>query len=337
MLFKNKLINNNNTNKLFFKSLSSSSNTTNNPKTLYDKIFESHIVDESDNGDVLLYIDRHLIHEVTSAQAFEGLRLKGRNVRRTECNLVTPDHNVTTSKERVTGNKKGDDELGNIQLDELDRNAVEFKLPYFPLRDKRQGIVHVIGPEQGFTQPGLTIVCGDSHTSTHGAFGALAHGIGTSEVEHVLATQTLQQRKSKNMRITVDGEVNELITSKDIILAIIAEIGTAGGTGHVIEYAGKAISDLSMEGRMTVCNMSIEAGAKAGLIAPDNITFDYLKGRPMAPGGELWDKAVDYWKTLPSDNGASYDKEVVLKAADIAPQVTWGNNILFFFIYIFIL
>ncbi len=299
---------------------------TSQPRTLFDKIWDSHVVDEQPDGNCLLFIDRHLIHEVTSPQAFEGLTVAGRSVRRRDCSLVTPDHNVTTSKERVYGKKIGDDEASLLQLAALDENAVKFNLPYFPLRDIRQGIVHIVGPEQGFTLPGLTIVCGDSHTATHGAFGSLAHGIGTSEVEHVLATQTLQQRKGKNMRVTVNGNLGLGVTAKDIVLAIIGKIGTAGGNGHVIEYDGDAIRSLSMEGRMTVCNMSIEGGARAGLVAPDEITFAYLKGRPMAPKGEMWDQAVRYWKTLKTDAGAKFDKQITLHANDIAPQVTWGTN-----------
>ncbi|MFO0389920.1 MAG: 3-isopropylmalate dehydratase large subunit [Alphaproteobacteria bacterium] len=294
------------------------------PKTLYDKIWENHIVHRADDGTCLIYIDRHLIHEVTSPQAFEGLRAAGRKVRRPDATLAVPDHNVPTTPERKQGIIK--DETARTQLDTLAHNTKEFGVPYYTMDDKRQGIVHIVGPEQGFTQPGNTIVCGDSHTSTHGAFGALAFGIGTSEVEHVLATQTLIQRHAKNMLIRVDGKLPLGVTAKDIVLAIIGKIGTAGGTGYVIEYAGEAIRNLSMEGRMTVCNMSIEAGARAGLIAPDETTFAYIKGRPLAPQGADWDKAVAYWKTLPSDAGAKYDAEVVLQAADIEPQVTWGTN-----------
>jgi len=279
-------------------------------------------VDESSDGMCLIYIDRHLVHEVTSPQAFEGLRNTGRPVHSPARTLAVADHNVPTT-DRSVG--IADDE-SRIQVETLDANAAEFEIPYFGMNDVRQGIVHVIGPEQGFTQPGMTIVCGDSHTATHGAFGALAFGIGTSEVEHVLATQTLIQKPAKNMRITVDGTVSEHVTAKDIILAIIGEIGTAGGTGHVIEFAGDAIAALSMEGRMTVCNMAIEAGARAGMIAPDEKTFAYLEGRPMAPTGDNWNKAVAWWSSLPSDAGASYDKEVTLKAEDIVPTVTWGTS-----------
>ena len=295
---------------------------TQGPRTLYDKLWDAHLVHQSDEGQALIYIDRHLVHEVTSPQAFEGLRLAGRKVRRPEATLAVADHNVPTS-DRSHGIAEED---SRIQIDTLTQNCREFGIELFDMADIRQGIVHIIGPEQGFTQPGMTIVCGDSHTSTHGAFGALAFGIGTSEVEHVLATQTLPQRRAKNMRITVEGELPLGVTAKDMILAIIGTIGTAGGTGHVIEYAGKAIRDLSMEGRMTVCNMSIEAGARAGLIAPDDKTFAYIKGRPMAPQGELWDQAVAYWRTLPSDEGAVYDREITLQAADIPPQVTWGTS-----------
>ena len=292
------------------------------PKTLFDKIWESHLVDVQDDGTCLIYIDRHLIHEVTSPQAFEGLRTSGRKVRRPDCTLAVPDHNVPT-----TDRSKGvDDEESRIQLDTLAKNAADFGVPYFGIQDQRQGIVHIVGPEQGFTLPGMTIVCGDSHTATHGAFGSLAFGIGTSEVEHVLATQTLLQKPAKNMRITVDGDLPLGVGAKDMILAIIGKIGTAGGTGHVIEYAGKAIRDLSMEGRMTVCNMSIEGGARAGIIAPDEKTFEYIKGRPMAPKGAEYEAAVAYWKTLPSDEGARYDREVVLAAADIPPTITWGTS-----------
>jgi 3-isopropylmalate/(R)-2-methylmalate dehydratase large subunit len=291
-------------------------------RTLFDKIWDSHVVHRQEDGTCVLYIDRHLVHEVTSPQAFEGLRLTGRKVRRPEATLAVADHNVPTS-DRSHGIA---DEESRIQVETLEQNARDFGVPYYAMDDIRQGIVHIIGPEQGLTQPGMTIVCGDSHTATHGAFGALAFGIGTSEVEHVLATQTLQQRPAKNMRITVDGDLPVGVTAKDVILAIIGVIGTAGGTGHVIEYAGKAIRDLSMEGRMTVCNMSIEAGARAGLIAPDETTFEYLKGRPYAPKAGKWEQAVAYWRTLPSDEGAAYDKEVVLKAEDIVPQVTWGTS-----------
>ncbi|MDR9404013.1 MAG: 3-isopropylmalate dehydratase large subunit [Halothece sp. Uz-M2-17] len=292
------------------------------PQTLFDKIWNQHLVDQQDDGTCLLYIDRHLIHEVTSPQAFEGLRLANRTPRQPQAALAVADHNVPTS-DRSEGIKEPQSRL---QVETLERNAEEMGIPLFRMSDERQGIVHIIGPEQGLTQPGMTIVCGDSHTSTHGAFGALAFGIGTSEVEHVLATQTLQARKPKNMRITVEGSLPFGVTAKDIILAIIGKIGTAGGTGHVIEYAGEAIHSLSMEGRMTICNMSIEAGARAGLIAPDQTTFNYIKGRPLAPQGENWEKAVAYWQSLPSDAGATYDKEVTLKASEIIPQVTWGTS-----------
>ncbi len=294
----------------------------NQPRTLFDKIWDSHVVNRQEDGTCTLYVDRHLVHEVTSPQAFEGLRMTGRAVRRPEATLAVADHNVPTS-DRSEGIA---DEQSRIQVETLEANCAEFGVPIFKMDDIRQGIVHIIGPEQGMTQPGTTIVCGDSHTATHGAFGALAFGIGTSEVEHVLATQTLMQQPAKNLRISVDGDLLPGVTAKDLILAIIGEIGTAGGTGHVIEYAGKAIRDLSMEGRMTICNMSIEGGARAGLIAPDDTTFDYLKGRPMAPKGALWETAVAYWRTLPSDAGARYDREVVLNAADIAPTVTWGTS-----------
>ena len=292
------------------------------PKTLFDKIWDAHLVHRQEDGTCLIYIDRHLVHEVTSPQAFEGLRNAGRKVRSPERTLAVADHNVPTT-DRSVGIE---DSESRIQVEALEANAADFGVPYFGMDDIRQGIVHVIGPEQGFTQPGMTIVCGDSHTATHGAFGALAFGIGTSEVEHVLASQTLIQKPAKNMRITVEGDVPEHVTAKDIILAIIGKIGTAGGTGHVIEFAGEAISNLSMEGRMTVCNMAIEAGARAGMIAPDEKTFAYLKGRPMAPSGELWDKAVSWWQSLPSDAGAKYDTEITLKAADIVPTVTWGTS-----------
>ena len=292
------------------------------PKTLFDKIWESHLVNQSDDGSCLIYIDRHLVHEVTSPQAFEGLRNAGRGVKDTSRTLAVADHNVPTT-DRSAGIA---DAESRIQVETLEANAAEFGVPYFAMNDIRQGIVHVIGPEQGFTQPGMTIVCGDSHTATHGAFGALAFGIGTSEVEHVLATQTLIQQPAKNMRITVQGQVGPLVTAKDIVLAIIGKIGTAGGTGHVIEFAGDAITALSMEGRMTVCNMAIEAGARAGMIAPDEKTFAYLADRPMSPKGEMMEKAIAWWKTLPSDEGATYDKEVVLKAEDIVPTVTWGTS-----------
>ncbi|MGI9423491.1 MAG: 3-isopropylmalate dehydratase large subunit, partial [Hyphomicrobiaceae bacterium] len=291
-------------------------------KTLYDKIFDDHIVSRQDDGTCLLYIDRHLVHEVTSPQAFEGLRLAGRSVRSPERTLAVVDHNVPTSDR----SKGIDDPEAKLQVDTLAKNAIDFGVEYFNETDLRQGIVHVIGPEQGFTLPGSTIVCGDSHTSTHGAFGALAHGIGTSEVEHVLATQTLIQTKAKNMRVTVDGKLPNGVFAKDIILAIIGQIGTAGGTGHVIEYDGEAIRSLSMEGRMTVCNMSIEGGARAGMVAPDQTTFDYLKGRPKAPKGGAWDVAMAYWELLQSDAGAQFDQHVKLDASNLPPTVTWGTN-----------
>jgi 3-isopropylmalate/(R)-2-methylmalate dehydratase large subunit len=292
------------------------------PRTLFDKIWESHVVDKQDENTSLIYIDRHIVHEVTSPQAFEGLRASGRKVRRPESILAVADHNVPTT-DRSGGITDPD---SRQQVETLERNVREFGVPYFPVDDIRQGIVHIIGPEQGMTQPGMTIVCGDSHTATHGAFGALAFGIGTSEVEHVLATQTLIQRPANNMLIRVEGALPLGCTAKDLVLAIIGKIGTAGGTGHVVEYAGSAIRALSMEGRMTVCNMTIEAGARAGLIAPDETTFAYIKGRPMAPKGAAWEQAIAYWKTLPSDPGAVYDKEVVLDATTIVPQVTWGTS-----------
>ena len=292
------------------------------PQTLFDKIWQSHVVETREDGTCLLYIDRHLVHEVTSPQAFEGLRAANRRVRRPEATLAVPDHNVPT-----TDRSRGiDDEASRLQVETLEQNCAEFGVPLIEMNDIRQGIVHIIGPEQAFTQPGMTIVCGDSHTSTHGAFGALAFGIGTSEVEHVLATQTLLQKPAKNMRISVEGELPLGVTAKDMILAIIGKIGTAGGTGHVVEYAGEAVRALSMEGRMTVCNMSIEAGARAGLIAPDAVTFAYLEGRPMAPKAGAWEQAAAYWCTLPSDEGAHYDKEVVLRADEIPPLVTWGTS-----------
>ena len=293
------------------------------PRTLYDKIFDDHVVDRQDDGTCLLYIDRHLVHEVTSPQAFEGLRMSGRKVRHPEKTLAVVDHNVSTSPERKFGIKN---EESRIQVEALARNAKDFGVEYYSENDIRQGIVHIIGPEQGFTLPGMTIVCGDSHTSTHGAFGALAHGIGTSEVEHVLATQTLIQRKAKNMLVRVDGALPEGVTAKDIILAIIGEIGTAGGTGYVIEYAGEAIRALSMEGRMTICNMSIEGGARAGLIAADETTFTYVKDKPRAPKGQAWDAALAYWQTLQSDEGAHFDKVIVLDAAKLPPIVSWGSS-----------
>ncbi len=293
-----------------------------NPRTLFDKIWDSHLVNVQDDGTCLIYIDRHLIHEVTSPQAFEGLRNAGRKVRQPGATLAVVDHDVPTTDR----SKPFEDPEALAQVEALRRNCEESGIQLFDMDDIRQGIVHIIGPEQGFTLPGATIVCGDSHTATHGAFGALAFGIGTSEVEHVLATQTLLQSPLRNMRITVEGNLPTGVTAKDLILAIIGEIGTAGGTGYVIEYAGQAIRELSMEGRMTVCNMTIEAGARAGLIAPDEKTFEFLKGRPMAPKGAAWEAAEAYWRTLSSDNGASYDKEVTLKATELVPQVTWGTS-----------
>ena len=292
------------------------------PRTLYQKIWDDHIIEQSDDGTCLIYIDRHLVHEVTSPQAFEGLRMAGRKVRKIENTLAVMDHNVPTTDR----SKPIEEKDSRIQIETLRQNCEEFGVQLFDLLDSRQGIVHIVGPEQGFTQPGMTIVCGDSHTSTHGAFGALAFGIGTSEVEHVLATQTLIQSPAKNMRVTVNGNLPVGVTAKDMILVIIGEMGTAGGTGHVIEYHGNAFKDLSMDGRMTVCNMSIEGGARAGLIAPDETTFEYLKGRPMAPQGADWGKAVAYWKTLFSDEGATYDKEIVIDASTITPTVTWGTT-----------
>jgi 3-isopropylmalate/(R)-2-methylmalate dehydratase large subunit len=292
------------------------------PRTLYDKIWEDHLVDEQPDGTCLIYIDRHLVHEVTSPQAFEGLRLSGRKVHAPEKTLCVVDHNVPTTDRKLPN----PDPESAAQIAYLAENAKLFGLDYFDELDKRQGIVHIIGPEQGFTLPGTTLVCGDSHTATHGAFGALAYGIGTSEVEHVLATQTLIQTKSKNMRAVVDGTLPQGVTAKDIILAIIGEIGTAGGTGYALEYAGEAIRSLSMEGRMTVCNMSVEAGAKAGFIAPDQKAFDYLKDRPRSPKGKLWDEAVRYWETLRSDEGAHFDREIRLDAGKLPPLVTWGTN-----------
>ena len=295
---------------------------TTKPRTLYDKIWDDHFLGTVDGGAGLLYVDRHLVHEVTSPQAFEGLRVAGRKVRRPDRTLAVVDHNVTTG-DRTKGISN---EESRIQVEALARNAAEFGVEYFNELDRRQGIVHIIGPEQGFTLPGMTIVCGDSHTSTHGAFGALAHGIGTSEVEHVLATQTLIQSKMKNMLVRVDGVAPQGVTAKDIILAIIGKIGTAGGTGHVIEFAGEAIRALSMEGRMTVCNMTIEGGARAGLIAPDETTYAYIEGRPRAPKGEDFARAVEYWNTLKSDEGAHYDKIVTLDAGALPPIVSWGSS-----------
>ena len=292
------------------------------PKTLYDKIWNEHLVHQQEDGTSLLFVDRHLIHEVTSPQAFEGLRNSKRKVRQPALTLAVADHNVPT-----TDRSKGiSDEESKIQVDTLDANCKEFGIQIFGMNDKRQGIVHIIGPEQGFTQPGTIIVCGDSHTATHGAFGALAFGIGTSEVEHVLATQTLVQKKSKNFRINVNGSLPIGVTSKDVILQIIGKIGTAGGTGYVIEYGGNLISSLSVENRMTICNMTIEGGARAGLIEPDQKVFDYLKGKPMSPKKENWDKALEYWTTLKSDEGAHFDKELNLDGKDIKPMVTWGTS-----------
>ena len=290
--------------------------------TLYDKIWDAHLVDEREDGTCLLYIDRHLVHEVTSPQAFEGLRNAGRKVRRPDLTLAVADHNVPTSDR----SKGIDDDESRIQIETLDKNCADFGVELYGMDDIRQGICHVIGPEQGFTLPGTTMVCGDLHTATHGAFGCLAFGIGTSEVEHTLATQTMVQTKAKNMRVTVDGDLPLGVTAKDMVLAIIGAIGTAGGTGSVVEFAGAAIRNLSMEGRMTVCNMTIEGGARAGIVAPDETTFEYLKGRPKSPKGAAWESAVAYWKTLKTDDGASFDEEIVLNAAEIVPQVTWGTS-----------
>jgi 3-isopropylmalate/(R)-2-methylmalate dehydratase large subunit len=292
------------------------------PKTLFDKVWDAHVVEALGDGTVLLYIDRHLVHEVTSPQAFANFRVTGRTVRRPEATIAVVDHNVPTSDRSLPI----EDPESRLQVETLERNVAEFGVPYFALRDRRQGIVHVIGPEQGLSLPGMTIVCGDSHTSTHGAMGALAFGIGSSEVEHVLATQTLLQKPAKNMLVRVDGTLPHGVTAKDMVLAIIGEIGTAGGTGHVIEYAGDAIRALDMAGRLTVCNMSIEAGARAGMIAPDDTTFAYVKGRPFSPKGEAFDHAVAYWRTLASDEGAVYDKTVIMDAAEIVPMVTWGTS-----------
>lgn len=291
-------------------------------RTLYDKIWESHLVQEEEDGTSVLYIDGHLVHEVTSPQAFEGLRMAGRTVRRPEATLAVPDHNVPTTDR----SKPIADPESALQIDTLIENCAEFGILCLPVNDIRQGIVHIVGPEQGFTLPGMTIVCGDSHTATHGAFGALAFGIGTSEVEHVLATQTLIQKRSRNMRVTVEGELPAGVTAKDIVLAIVGELGTAGGTGYVIEYAGPVIENLSMEGRMTVCNMTIEAGARAGLVAPDDKTFEYIKGKPMSPKGGNWELAQVAWQDLKTDDGAAFDKEITLNAGDIIPQVTWGTS-----------
>jgi len=293
------------------------------PKTLYDKIWDAHLVDATEDGTSLLYIDRHLVHEVTSPQAFEGLRMAGRGVHAPDKTIAVPDHNVPTTPDREKGIEN---EESRIQVEALDKNAREFGVNYYPVDDIRQGIVHIVGPEQGWTLPGMTVVCGDSHTATHGAFGALAHGIGTSEVEHVLATQTLIQTRSKNMKVEITGQLHPGVTAKDITLSVIGKTGTAGGTGHVIEYCGEAIRKLSMEGRMTVCNMAIEGGARAGLIAPDETTFDYIKGRPHAPKGAQWEAALAWWKTLFSDDDAHWDKVITLDADEIAPVVTWGTS-----------
>ena len=293
-------------------------------KTLYDKIWDAHVAHEADDGTCLLYIDRHLVHEVTSPQAFEGLRMAGRKVRAPEKTIAVPDHNVPTTAGRDNPDQMPED--SRIQVAALDTNAKEFGIHYYPVSDIRQGIVHIVGPEQGWTLPGMTVVCGDSHTATHGAFGALAHGIGTSEVEHVLATQTLIQKKSKNMKVEITGKLRPGVTAKDITLSVIGETGTAGGTGYVIEYCGEAIRELSMEGRMTVCNMAIEGGARAGLIAPDEKTFEYVKGRPHAPKGAQFEAALAWWKTLYSDDDAHWDKVVTIKGEDIAPVVTWGTS-----------
>ena len=291
-------------------------------KTLYDKIFDAHVVRSEDDGTALLYIDRHLVHEVTSPQAFEGLRLAGRKPWRTDTALAVPDHNVpTTARDQGIA-----DPVSRIQVETLDANCKEFGITEFSMDDVRQGIVHVIGPEQGATLPGMTLVCGDSHTATHGAFGTLAFGIGTSEVEHVLATQCLLQKRMKNMRINIEGELGAGVTAKDIVLAVIGKIGTAGGTGYAIEFAGSAIRKLSMEGRMTICNMAIEAGARVGLVAVDDITIEYVKGRPFAPRGDVWEQAVAAWRELVSDDDAVFDQDITLHAADIKPQVTWGTS-----------
>ena len=292
------------------------------PRTLFDKIWDAHLVHSDPNAASILYIDRHLVHEVTSPQAFEGLRNTNRKVRSPERTLAVADHNIPTSN-RSEGIK---DEESRIQVETLAKNASDFSVPYFKMEDIRQGIVHVIGPEQGFTQPGMTIVCGDSHTATHGAFGALAFGIGTSEVEHVLATQTLIQKPAKNMLVEVNGSLPAGVSAKDMKVLIIGKIGTAGGTGYVIEYAGSTIRDLSMEGRMTICNMSIEAGARAGMIAPDKKTYEYLKGKPMSPSGDNWIKALEWWKSLPSDENAIYDKKISIDASKLVPTVTWGTS-----------
>ncbi len=293
-------------------------------KTLYDKIWDAHLAHEAEDGTSLLYIDRHLVHEVTSPQAFEGLRMAGRKVRAPEKTIAVPDHNVPTTAGRENPANMTED--SRIQVAALDKNAKDFGIHYYPVDDIRQGIVHIVGPEQGWTLPGMTVVCGDSHTATHGAFGALAHGIGTSEVEHVLATQTLIQKKSKNMKVEITGQLRPGVTAKDITLSVIGKTGTAGGTGYVIEYMGEAIRSLSMEGRMTVCNMAIEGGARAGLIAPDEKTFEYVQGRPHAPKGAQWEAALAWWKTLYSDDDAHWDKVVTIRGEDIAPVVTWGTS-----------
>ena len=294
------------------------------PKTLYDKIWDAHVAHEAEDGTCLLYIDRHLVHEVTSPQAFEGLRMAGRKVRAPDKTIAVPDHNVPTTAGREDPKNMTEDSA--IQVAALDTNAKEFGIHYYPVSDIRQGIVHIVGPEQGWTLPGMTVVCGDSHTATHGAFGALAHGIGTSEVEHVLATQTLIQKKSKNMKVEITGQLAPGVTAKDITLSVIGLTGTAGGTGYVIEYCGEAIRSLSMEGRMTVCNMAIEGGARAGLIAPDETTYEYVMGRPHAPKGAQWEAALAWWKTLYSDDDAHWDKVITIKGEDIAPVVTWGTS-----------
>ena len=294
------------------------------PKTIYDKIWDAHVAHEADDGTCLLYIDRHLVHEVTSPQAFEGLRMSGRKVRAPDKTIAVPDHNVPTTLDRANAATMTED--SRIQVEALDKNAKDFGLHYYPVSDVRQGVVHIVGPEQGWTLPGMTVVCGDSHTATHGAFGSLAHGIGTSEVEHVLATQTLIQKKSKNMKVEITGKLAPGVTAKDVTMAVIGHTGTAGGTGYVIEYCGTVIESLSMEGRMTVCNMAIEGGARAGLIAPDQTTFDYCNGRPHAPKGAAWEAALTYWKTLFTDEGAHFDKVLTIKGEDIAPLVTWGTS-----------
>ena len=293
-------------------------------KTLYDKIWDSHVAHEAEDGTCLLYIDRHLVHEVTSPQAFEGLRMSGRTVRAPEKTIAVPDHNVPTTMDREEPGTMPED--SRVQMAALDQNAKEFNIHYYPVNDVRQGIVHIVGPEQGWTLPGMTVVCGDSHTATHGAFGSLAQGIGTSEVEHVLATQTLIQKKSKNMKVKITGSLHPGVTAKDITMSVIGETGTAGGTGYVIEYCGQAIEELSMEGRMTVCNMAIEGGARAGLIAPDAKTFEYCKGRPHAPKGTEWEMAVSAWRDLFTDEGAHFDKIITIKGEDIVPSVTWGTS-----------